>query len=704
MKKRFTVLINPEQNLVWGSPLKSKNNSDHIIKNNKNMRTINLFRIYWVFLLLNSIVTSVSGQTAKIGTVIAELGDTVLVPLEFTGLQNVGAVSIFIVHDPASAEFIDIVNLIPEAVGTLAASTFNPVLDTFALGISWLAPGSSGVNFPNGKFLDFKMVYKGLNSGLVFYESVCEIVDWDLNVVNVSYINGGITSNSGTSLSIWNGNGNWDDEPNWSNGIPGIATKAVIQSGEVNIFSQALCNKLMVNNGANLIIKPSYFLSVIDSLNVSGNFEIQSDETGTGSFINNGEIISTGTIIAERYLTGDGAISHFLSSPVNNLVVSTLTDALVDKYDESSGNWIALNQTDNLEICHGYRIAVPATGTYSMPGIFNYGDFVVNQLSYTSGVAGGYPAGMNVIGNPYPSAISWNSGDWIKTNLDASVYTWNGAQYVSWNGEIGGFENGIIPSAQGFIVITNDLNPELTIPNNSRTHNNQPYYNEAKYVENMTKLVVTGNGYSDMAYIHFKYDATMGFDHEFDAYKIPGIDQAPQLYSFANNGNKLSINVLSNINTNDTSLNIGLIAPVDGTFTLTREDYSFSGLFELHIVDNELDSIQNITTDSVYTFHSAQGIFEDRFLLYFAKPSAVNSTNEWNIGVYESDGTVYIKLDNSYKQIKVQLFDISGHLNFNQTLYDIREEKIHLPGNLKGLFIIRILTENNVYTGKMLIR
>ncbi|MBN3035023.1 MAG: hypothetical protein JW861_05510 [Bacteroidales bacterium] len=131
-------------------------------------------------------------QTATLADITANPGQGVLVPLNFTGLTNVGAVSLFIIYDTTALSFTGITNLIPEAAGTLANAL---VMNNYnVVGLSWLAPGSSGVNFPDGKFLDIEFHFKGGSSGLVFYEAMCEIVDWDLNPIPVVYTNGSISA------------------------------------------------------------------------------------------------------------------------------------------------------------------------------------------------------------------------------------------------------------------------------------------------------------------------------------------------------------------------------------------------------------------------------------------------------------------------------------------------------------------------------
>ena len=146
------------------------------------------------------------------------------------------------------------------------------------------------------------------------------------------------------------------------------------------------------------------------------------------------------------------------------------------------------------------------------------------------------------MGNPYASAIDWDKFD--KTNIDASVYIYDGAagQYKSWNGSTGDLSEGIIPPMNGFFIKAS-VGASLTIPNSSRKHTSTNFYKEKEYGKDLLVLKVEGNGFKDKTYIHFNENASTGFDNEFDAYKLLGIYEAPQLYTKTGN-TKLSINVL----------------------------------------------------------------------------------------------------------------------------------------------------------------
>ena len=147
--------------------------------------------IITICLLANLIATTnLQSQTVKVDSTFANYGDTVLVPLEFYGYLNMGALTLFIEYDTLALKYVGMTNLIPEGQGTLTNATI--IQDSITVvGIAWSA-NNGGINFPDGKYLDLKFVFMSSESDLKFYEPMCEIVDWDVNIILSTYIDGGV--------------------------------------------------------------------------------------------------------------------------------------------------------------------------------------------------------------------------------------------------------------------------------------------------------------------------------------------------------------------------------------------------------------------------------------------------------------------------------------------------------------------------------
>ena len=160
-----------------------------------------------IVLLLNILINkTIIAQTANLGNnIVSSSNTTLVIPLNLINFNNVGSMDIRILYDNSKLSFISIENLSSDATGTLAnAVVLNGT--SSRVNISWLAQGSNGVNFQNGKFLDIKFNYIGGNANLSFDQLECEVADWNGYLINVNYSNVNITENiSLQSFNVYGG-------------------------------------------------------------------------------------------------------------------------------------------------------------------------------------------------------------------------------------------------------------------------------------------------------------------------------------------------------------------------------------------------------------------------------------------------------------------------------------------------------------------
>jgi len=285
----------------------------------------------------------------------------------------------------------------------------------------------------------------------------------------------------------WTGsvNTDWNNAANWSDGIPLSTSNEIIPAPVPNfphvnlsIATPAVVNNLIINSGASLTIDQDKALTVSGTLtNNAGNSGLVI-ESG-GSLLHNTSGVPA-TI--KRLVTGSTDLTammfHFVSVPLETTcspTTSLFTGSYLFKYDEDSNAWISMGSstTTLLDVSRGYMMYYPggASTTLAFPGPMNSGSFT----ALTTNTGEGY----NLVPNPYPSAIDWINGNWVKTNLDDAIYTWpagagassgNYISYVSGVGTNGGTQ--YIPLGQSFLVHANG-NPLLSMDNSVRVHNTQ---------------------------------------------------------------------------------------------------------------------------------------------------------------------------------------------------------------------------------------
>jgi hypothetical protein len=149
-----------------------------------------------------------------------------------------------------------------------------------------------------------------------------------------------------------------------------------------------------------------------------GSLTLNSDATGTATFVDNGTTtVSSATI--EQYLPSSR--NWYMSAPLSNAKV--LAGYTYYQYNEPNGslgtNWTSPAVDDVLVAGRGYIVKPTAEDTYSFTtnsNTLNTGNIEIT-ISRTDGVL---KAGFNLIGNPYPSYL--NIDNLVNSNVEASYW------------------------------------------------------------------------------------------------------------------------------------------------------------------------------------------------------------------------------------------------------------------------------------------
>jgi hypothetical protein len=187
---------------------------------------------------------------------------------------------------------------------------------------------------------------------------------------------------------------------NLSTLAPTAATDVTVLAGyELTITADASVKSITVDPGAKLTLTSG-------TLTATNGITLESDATGTATLMDsNTEPTITATV--KQYVTAGR--NWYMSAPLNNTADYTVLDkgASVAEYNEVTGLWPAVT-SGTLTRGKGYVQVASATqgttGTVSFSGITNSGDVPVT-LTYTSDKGKGF----NLVGNPYPSYLSWSA-------------------------------------------------------------------------------------------------------------------------------------------------------------------------------------------------------------------------------------------------------------------------------------------------------
>ncbi|MEI6884877.1 MAG: T9SS type A sorting domain-containing protein [Bacteroidota bacterium] len=460
--------------------------------------------------------------------------------------------------------------------------------------------------------------------------------------------------------------------------------------------------------GQGIILTPGAMVTVQNNacLKASGSagITVKSDETKTGSFLDQNSSGSNVTFVAaqsnvERYLTANAW--HLLFVPLSSQTANIFLNDYMRNYDEVAGEWSSwiVPIGTPLSTSYGYEVWVatnPATRT------FTNGTIATGTKTFSLTNTAGKGGGWNLIGNPYPSAIDiHNSVSYNLTNVDPTFYMYNGTQYASYNHStnVSNLATRYIPSMQGFFVHCNAPTGSLEMTNACRVHNaSQAYYKslQAEQIPNLLRLKATGNNLSDETVIHFWNGATADFDSEFDAYKLSGISEAPQIYSLTSDLKKASINALPTSLSNAV-VNVGLEVGVNGNYTITASELeSFSENVSIILEDLRDQKNQNLRVAPTYEFFSDTTDNPERFRIHFANlPFAVNDFNtQPKIRIYSSGSTVFIaQSSNETIKGKVVIFDILGRILYSADQRVEQLEKINM-NVVNGYYFVRMISDD----------
>ncbi len=473
-------------------------------------------------------------------------------------------------------------------------------------------------------------------SGKTLDQSVINATD-SLNVQGTWTNNG--TFEAGTGTVVFNGVG--------TQSLNGSSTTTFN-----NIYAQ--------NNISNdAILEQSGILTLDDNVDFdadglgSGVYNLLSTASGDACIASIPSTSSvSGVVNAQRYMEGEGRIYRYISSPIANAPVSALQDdfpitgtftgadeipglnsmpSMFDYTESASGDfqqgWESYPEIVNTETLvpgRGYAVFIREEvnpTTIDISGTINQGDF---NFDVTYNNSGNSADGWNLVGNPYPCDLDWNSGSWTRTNVAGTVYirdNGNGGVFTSYDGVVGlnGGER-YIASGQAFWVQATSAGPVMSITEEVKSAQSATFFRTGS-VANLLKVALgDGSGDSDETAFRFIEGATKNYDVAMDSKKLenPGIFN---FSSYSEDGKKLAINYLPELSCGSTIVPLDIADVDEGNHKLLFTGLSsFDNLATLQLMDAYAGEMIDIDGDIVYDFTIDEDIASmgsERFKLVF---------------------------------------------------------------------------------------
>ena len=568
--------------------------------------------------------------------------------------------------------------IIPNSVTTLKESVFE---GCSGFNGDLVIPGSFTSFYPN--------VFKGCSNiqAIYYYATTLPTLETGATVNNIfSGINGNIpfyVPNTST-FSSWTrftnkqqrcffvrGNdADWNNTNNW---VPSLGNNVVIVADcDLNIPAEV--NKLTIISQYTLSVKSGNIMSVNSTITNRGTAANLIIEDGGQLMHHQDGLLATvqKNIIAYNsdadgwYLISASLAGNTDVTGVENLLTNTYD---LYYYDEPTYYWInqklESNNFTQLECGKGYLYANSDNVTLGFAGALKNGtvDVTIDQLSYE----GAHLKGFNLIGNPY----AHNINSLTTVDVENGCYRMNGT-LTDLMVSVVSAEQPLKP-AEGIFVKATSANASVTFNTaNTRTETEKTGSICVEVLENgkiSDRLLVKRNEGNDFEKISLKDNRT----------KIFATKEKEEL----------AIVVCNN---DDQAINFKTVK--NGAYTLSVTLQNMEADY-LHLIDNLTGNDVDLLANPTYTFEAKTTDYTSRFRLVFSPEANENGNNE-SFAFIANDEFIIA----NQGVATLQVIDLTGRILSTETINGSFNKPINMS---KGVYMLRLINDNNVKTQKIVV-
>lgn len=547
---------------------------------------------------------------------------------------------------------------------------------------------------------------------------------------------GGCANSTSNIAAIYIPTTTWQSPGVWSNGTPDSSVKAIFNYNFTSTLAGIQACAVEVISG-NVVFIANSTLEIDNKLTVTGGTLTFNN---TASLVQYNNVANSGSITYIRNTTPVRPLDYtYWSSPMELQEIHAFTNSTKYFYWDTTSyyNWRQIPSTPpyTMNQGQGYIIRSPIgtpAGTTIMPLSF-YG--VPTNGTITTPIVVNGANNLNLIGNPYPSAI--DADYFLSTTgpnnglINGAIYLWthntpmSGNAYTSNDyatytllGGVGTLPapsggvtpNGKIAAGQGFFVEGIVNGSVATFQNYMRIvgSNNQFFKTSTPHPAPIEKHrlwldLSDQNGNFKQTLIGYIDGATSGKDNAFDGNYADG-GTLINFYSLLAN-DRLAVKA-NGLPFNDQDLHLlGYNTTVAGTFEIQLSN--FDGLFANQNIYLE-DKLLNIVYDlkqSPYSFTTEIGTFEDRFVLRFTDSTLaanVNSFSNTNVIIFKNTSGIHVQsLQEKIKDITV--FDTRGRTIYSNKSVNSKDFTISNLNASQQVLIVQTTSIEGVIVSKKIV-
>ena len=515
------------------------------------------------------------------------------------------------------------------------------------------------------------------------------------------------------------------DNTNWSADVV-IPTSA--NTSSVSIQSAHSITVAADATSSGLVIQPGASLTIDDTktLAVTGNLALQSDETnGTATLIDNGTLTVSGTSSVQQFLTGaagTGRAWWYIATPVTGAKTDifglqptggTNKMGYYQENKEGGPGYVQItNTTTYLEPGVGYNLNTGgADAVYTFTGSLNNGDVTIYPTRTGTTHA---KRGFNLIGNPYPSYLNWQTASATATNVRPSIWyrTKSGDEMV-FNAYSAATDIGVgaakrnIPPMQAFwIRVDEDGNDgEINFTNAMRLHDNasgNPLKAPTATDKQIVRLIVSNGMNQDEAVILSMDNAQDGYDY-FDSEKMSNSNvNIPEIFTLAGK-EELVINALNSIE-HGKELTLGFRPGKSGEFSISLTEMENLDM-EIVLKDKVAAWEQELRLGESYSFSSDAIATNDRFSILFRTPGSITGMGSINssLNIFSNeDNRITIQTASVTAQSIANVYNLAGQRIASQQLKGV--ETVIDAQLASGIYLVTVSDGMNRSTQRVVVK
>lgn len=429
--------------------------------------------------------------------------------------------------------------------------------------------------------------------------------------------------------------------------------RVTISSNTTTTLSSRV-QSLIIDEGSTFTVETGHEITVIDHVVINGSLVVKSG----GAFKTFGEVTigENGSFTKERTTTFGASAGQYsiVGAPVSDATTAAL-GGITYKYDEDSAEpalsdrFTLVSAEEAMSPGDGYFTA--NLGDASFSGTPNTGDI---DVSLVYNAADGVDAGYNLVSNPYPTAIEFNSFVSSNPDITGTIYLWDdggstvqrtNSDYIvvapsgvtAGAGRSGDFD-GYIRSEQGFFVQASSagtLHFDEVMRAGDHPNTDAGYFRRSGAIENVVRIHLSNETMTTNMALDFNAEATAGWDNKYDAKRFNSGSQLG-IFSILPSDSKWQLAVQGMKKSElENELWIGVDIAEAGNYELTFE--ANEALSDLVLIDHQLGIVTSLAEQSVYAFYSEENrIAEQRFSLALAESANVLEVEELKEDLYRA--------------------------------------------------------------------